>query len=59
MFSTKFSEISMLAKTHGQTASPTTMGKEFANFGYRLKRQIVQLKDQEILGKNKWGCGKF
>ncbi len=59
MFSTKFSEISMLAKTHGQTASPTTMGKEFANFGYRLKRQIVQLKDQEILGKINGAVGNF
>ena len=59
MFSAKFSEISMLAKTHGQTASPTTMGKEFANFGYRLKRQIVQLKDQEILGKINGAVGNF
>ena len=42
LYSNKFSEISMLAKTHGQTASPTTMGKEFSNFSYRLKRQILQ-----------------
>ena len=59
MYSTKFSEISMLAKTHGQTASPTTVGKEFANFGYRIKRQISQLKKQEILGKINGAVGNF
>jgi len=58
-YSTKFSEISMLAKTHGQTASPTTMGKEFANFGYRIKRQIIQLKKQEVLGKINGAVGNF
>jgi adenylosuccinate lyase len=31
--------IPMLSRTHGQTASPTTVGKEMANFAYRLKRQ--------------------
>ena len=59
IYSTKFSEISMLAKTHGQTASPTTMGKEFANFGYRIKRQIMQLKKQEVLGKINGAVGNF
>ena len=58
-YSTKFSEISMLAKTHGQTASPTTMGKEFSNFSYRLKRQILQLKKQEILGKINGAVGNY
>ena len=59
IYATKFSEISMLAKTHGQTASPTTMGKEFANFGYRIKRQIMQLKKQEVLGKINGAVGNF
>jgi adenylosuccinate lyase len=59
IYATKFSEISILAKTHGQTASPTTMGKEFANFGYRIKRQIIQLKKQEILGKINGAVGNF
>ncbi len=59
IYSTKFSEISMLAKTHGQTASPTTMGKEFSNFSFRLKRQILQLKKQEILGKINGAVGNF
>jgi len=36
----KYSSIPMLARTHGQTASPTTLGKEFANVAYRLKRQL-------------------
>ena len=59
MYSIKFSEISMLAKTHGQTASPTTMGKEFANIAYRLKRQIIQLKNQDLLGKINGAVGNF
>jgi adenylosuccinate lyase len=59
MLSNKFSAISILAKTHGQTASPTTMGKELANFSYRLKRQIKQLKNQEILGKINGAVGNF
>ena len=59
VYSTKFSNISMLAKTHGQTASPTTIGKEFANFGYRLKRQVIQLKKQEVLGKINGAVGNF
>ena len=59
LYSNKFSEVSMLAKTHGQIASPTTMGKEFSNFSYRLKRQILQLKKQEILGKINGAVGNF
>ena len=59
ILSHRFSEISILAKTHGQTASPTTMGKELANFSYRLKRQIKQLKSQEILGKINGAVGNF
>jgi adenylosuccinate lyase len=41
----------MLARTHGQTASPTTVGKEFANFAYRLKRQRKQFASIELQGK--------
>ena len=41
----------MLSRTHGQTASPTTMGKELANVVYRLQRQQKQLQANEILGK--------
>ncbi len=49
----------MLARTHGQTASPTTMGKELANVVYRLQRQQKQLKNNEILGKINGAVGNF
>lgn len=49
----------MLSRTHGQTASPTTVGKEFANVVYRLQRQKVQLKNNEILGKINGAVGNF
>jgi adenylosuccinate lyase len=49
----------MLARTHGQTASPTTMGKEFANVVYRLQRQQKQLVANEILGKINGAVGNF
>ena len=51
--------IPMLSRTHGQTASPTTLGKEMANFAYRLKRQIDQLKDVRIMGKFNGAVGNF
>ena len=49
----------MLARTHGQTASPTTMGKELANVVYRLQRQQKQLQNNEILGKINGAVGNF
>ncbi len=49
----------MLSRTHGQTASPTTLGKELANVVYRLKRQQKQLQDGEILGKINGAVGNF
>ncbi len=49
----------MLSRTHGQTASPTTMGKEFANVVYRLQRQQKQLQSNEILGKINGAVGNF
>jgi adenylosuccinate lyase len=49
----------MLSRTHGQTASPTTMGKELANVVYRLKRQQAQLANNEILGKINGAVGNF
>ena len=57
--SKKYSNISMLARTHGQTASPTTLGKELANIAYRLRRQLTQLKKQPILGKINGAVGNF
>jgi adenylosuccinate lyase len=52
-------EVAMLSRTHGQTASPTTLGKEMANFSYRLNRQINQLKDVQIMGKFNGAVGNF
>jgi len=49
----------MLSRTHGQTASPTTMGKELANVVYRLQRQQKQLIGNEILGKINGAVGNF
>lgn len=49
----------MLSRTHGQTASPTTMGKELANVVYRLQRQFKQLQANEVLGKINGAVGNF
>ena len=49
----------MLARTHGQPASPTTLGKEIANVAYRLRRQRKQLVAVEILGKINGAVGNF
>jgi len=49
----------MLSHTHGQPASPTTLGKEIANVVYRLRRQRKQLAEVEILGKINGAVGNF
>jgi adenylosuccinate lyase len=49
----------MLARTHGQPASPTTLGKEIANVVYRLRRQRKKLAAVEILGKINGAVGNF
>ncbi len=49
----------MLCRTHGQTASPTTLGKEFAIYAHRLLRQQSQLEQIEILGKMNGAVGNF
>lgn len=49
----------MLARTHGQTASPTTMGKEIANVVARLRRQIEQISAVDILGKINGAVGNY
>lgn len=49
----------MLCRTHGQTASPTTLGKEFAVYIHRLSRQQAQLEKIEILGKMNGAVGNF
>ena len=49
----------MLSRTHGQTASPTTLGKEMANVVHRLKRQRQQLVDAVLLGKINGATGNY
>lgn len=49
----------MLSRTHGQTASPTTVGKELANVVYRLERQLQQFADSPVLGKINGAVGNY
>lgn len=51
--------ISMLARTHGQSASPTTLGKEFAVFAFRIERQLKQLQDHVMLAKLSGATGNY
>ena len=54
-----YSDQPMLSRTHGQPATPTTVGKEFANFAYRLRRQIKRVMECEILGKINGAVGNY
>ena len=54
-----FAEQPMLSRTHGQTASPSTVGKEMANVAYRMQRQIKQLENVEFLGKINGAVGNY
>ena len=49
----------MLSRTHGQTASPTTVGKELANVVYRLRKQRKQVAETEIYGKANGAVGNY
>jgi len=55
----KYKSLPMLARTHGQPASPTTFGKEFKVFGHRLKKQLDQLKNQKLSVKFSGATGNF
>jgi len=55
----EYAEHSMLSRTHGQPASPTTMGKEMANVVYRLQKQRNQIANVEILGKINGAVGNY
>ena len=52
-------ELPMLSRTHGQPASPTTVGKEIANVVYRLRRAYIALGDIDILGKINGAVGNY
>ena len=55
----EYADVAMLSRTHGQTASPTTLGKEIANVAIRLQRQVNQFSRQPILGKINGAVGNF
>ncbi|MGO1538884.1 MAG: adenylosuccinate lyase [Leucobacter sp.] len=55
----QYRELPMMSRTHGQPATPTTLGKELAVFVYRLERQLNQIDDNEYLGKFSGATGTF
>ncbi|PJM72772.1 adenylosuccinate lyase [Bifidobacterium primatium] len=55
----EFKDKAMLSLTHGQPATPTTLGKELAVYVYRLRRQMRKIADQEYLGKINGATGTF
>lgn len=55
----EYASDSMLSRTHGQTASPTTVGKEFANVVARLRRQVKQIESVALLGKINGAVGNY
>ena len=58
-FAHRYADTAMLARTHGQPASPTTLGKEFANFTARLRRARTRWREVAILGKWNGAVGNF
>ena len=58
-FAEEWKELPMLAKTHGQPASPTRLGKEIKVFAYRLEQQLAQLKAVPVSGKFGGATGNF
>ena len=55
----EFADLPMLSRTHGQPASPTTVGKELANVVYRLRRAYIAIADVEVLGKINGAVGNY
>ena len=55
----RYASVPMMSRTHGQPASPTTLGKEMANVAYRLRRQMQQIETVEILGKINGAVGNY
>ncbi|PRW59008.1 adenylosuccinate lyase [Chlorella sorokiniana] len=55
----EYADVPMLSRTHGQTASPTTMGKEMAIFAYRLARQRKQVASVPLFGKMAGAVGNY
>jgi len=59
VLSREYQHIAIMCRTHGQPATPSTLGKEVYNVAYRLARQIKQLKAQEILAKINGAVGNY
>ncbi|MDX9875065.1 MAG: adenylosuccinate lyase [Spongiibacteraceae bacterium] len=57
--SRQYADVPMLSRTHGQTASPTTVGKELANVVARLRRQRDQIASVQLLGKINGAVGNY
>ena len=57
--SKRYADSAMMSRTHGQPATPTTMGKEIAVFIHRLNRQLERIRKQEYLGKFSGATGTF
>lgn len=55
----EYRDIPLLSRTHGQPATPSTVGKEFANVAYRMERQFRQLAHVEIMGKFNGAVGNY
>ncbi len=55
----QYAAVPMMSRTHGQPASPTTLGKEFANVAYRMRRQLKQIEAVEILAKLNGAVGNY
>ena len=55
----KYKSISMMSRTHGQPASPTTVGKEFVNYAWRISEEINILKNKKIQAKLNGATGNF
>jgi adenylosuccinate lyase len=55
----QYAAIPMMSRTHGQPASPTTLGKEFANVVHRIRRQLEQIAAVEMLGKFNGAVGNY
>ena len=55
----KYKSIPMMSRTHGQPATPTTVGKEFINYAARIKREILKLQELEVEGKMNGATGNY
>jgi len=55
----QYKSIPMMSRTHGQPASPTTVGKEFINFAWRIREEVKKFKETDIQGKFNGATGNF